>query len=56
MNKIVIIALIILAITIALGTFATFISQNSGELFTVMLILHCMELAMILRLSHESRN
>ncbi len=56
MIKIIIAALILFAIAIAFNTFELFISQNSGELFTVMLILHCMELAMILRLSHESRN
>lgn len=49
LKAIVIVALILLSVAVALGTFKTFIYRNTGEIFTAMIITQLMTLAMLLR-------
>ncbi len=49
LKAIVIVALVLLSVAVALGTFKTFIYRNTGEIFTAMIITQLMTLAMLLR-------
>ena len=48
-KNITIVVLVLLSISIALGTFKTFIYRNTGEIFTLLIIMQLMTVAMVLR-------